>query len=225
MAQEALLKYGGGDCLAHILRVRGSDGAFYEVPAVKGTDGKNGIDGTTPHIGSNGDWFIGENDTGISAYQSQKSWRLINSVTLEEDVSEVFFDTDSDGNSIACDDFQIKVIWKSDWSTYIDDSSLLKFRLIKAGSDASSAFTIPREAHVGWHTEYINVLITRYLGLRSEREYRVQATSARYETGLRPQYTSWIGYATKPKLEYMRMWIPSREVRILTGTKVYLYGR
>lgn len=31
------------------------------------TDGINGKDGVTPHIGANGNWFIGETDTGISA--------------------------------------------------------------------------------------------------------------------------------------------------------------
>ena len=37
------------------------------VPGVPGTDGKDGADGVTPHIGDNGNWFIGETDTGIKA--------------------------------------------------------------------------------------------------------------------------------------------------------------
>ena len=32
-----------------------------------GSPGANGRDGITPHVGSNGNWFIGENDTGIPA--------------------------------------------------------------------------------------------------------------------------------------------------------------
>ena len=32
-----------------------------------GEDGKNGADGTTPHIGKNGNWWIGKEDTGIKA--------------------------------------------------------------------------------------------------------------------------------------------------------------
>ena len=32
-----------------------------------GTDGANGADGVTPHIGENGNWFIGETDTGVAA--------------------------------------------------------------------------------------------------------------------------------------------------------------
>lgn len=31
------------------------------------TDGVNGVNGTTPHIGENGNWWIGQTDTGISA--------------------------------------------------------------------------------------------------------------------------------------------------------------
>lgn len=41
----------------------GQDG----IPGINGVDGKPGIDGKTPHIGENGNWFIGDYDTGISA--------------------------------------------------------------------------------------------------------------------------------------------------------------
>ena len=34
--------------------------------------GTPGADGITPHIGSNGNWFIGETDTGVSAPQRKK---------------------------------------------------------------------------------------------------------------------------------------------------------
>ncbi len=37
------------------------------VDVINGKDGKNGVDGTTPHIGENGNWWIGEDDTGILA--------------------------------------------------------------------------------------------------------------------------------------------------------------
>lgn len=40
--------------------VDGNDGA-------NGTDGKDGADGLTPHIGENGNWWIGDKDTGIQA--------------------------------------------------------------------------------------------------------------------------------------------------------------
>jgi hypothetical protein len=34
---------------------------------INGQDGQNGVDGITPHIGENGNWFIGEEDTGVHA--------------------------------------------------------------------------------------------------------------------------------------------------------------
>lgn len=37
---------------------------YVSVPAVKGDKGD---DGTTPHIGANGNWYLGENDTGVKA--------------------------------------------------------------------------------------------------------------------------------------------------------------
>lgn len=38
----------------------GTDGA----PGVAGTPGKDGVDGITPHIGGNGNWYLGDTDTG-----------------------------------------------------------------------------------------------------------------------------------------------------------------
>ena len=34
---------------------------------IKGADGADGADGITPHIGKNGNWWIGETDTGVNA--------------------------------------------------------------------------------------------------------------------------------------------------------------
>ena len=36
-------------------------------PGPAGADGQDGADGITPHIGSNGNWYIGETDTGVAA--------------------------------------------------------------------------------------------------------------------------------------------------------------
>ena len=41
----------------------GKDGS----PGAPGADGKNGSNGVTPHIGANGNWYIGTVDTGVSA--------------------------------------------------------------------------------------------------------------------------------------------------------------
>lgn len=37
------------------------------IKGADGEDGQDGQDGVTPHIGANGNWFIGETDTGVSA--------------------------------------------------------------------------------------------------------------------------------------------------------------
>lgn len=78
-----------------ILKIKNKDGVWVGIPAITGvgidavnkeekengnvitivlTDGQettfvieNGVDGVTPHIGDNGNWFIGDKDTGILA--------------------------------------------------------------------------------------------------------------------------------------------------------------
>ena len=44
----------------------GRDGADGR-DGVDGTNGKDGVDGKTPYIGDNGNWWIGEEDTGVKA--------------------------------------------------------------------------------------------------------------------------------------------------------------
>lgn len=44
----------------------GRDGQDGE-PGKDGAEGKNGADGITPHIGSNGHWYTGTTDTGVTA--------------------------------------------------------------------------------------------------------------------------------------------------------------
>lgn len=44
-----------------VLYVKDNSGKFVPIPTIKGKDG------TTPHIGTNGNWFVGETDTGVSA--------------------------------------------------------------------------------------------------------------------------------------------------------------
>ncbi len=46
--------------------VHGKDGADGQ-DGKDGADGQDGKDGVTPHIGENGHWFIGEQDTGVKA--------------------------------------------------------------------------------------------------------------------------------------------------------------
>lgn len=48
--------------------IRFSDHSTVTIPHGRdGTNGKDGKDGITPHIGENGNWWIGEKDTGVSA--------------------------------------------------------------------------------------------------------------------------------------------------------------
>lgn len=44
-----------------------ADGSSWVVKEKCTLRGKDGTDGTTPHIGDNGNWYIGETDTGVSA--------------------------------------------------------------------------------------------------------------------------------------------------------------
>lgn len=44
-----------------ILKIKDAQGKITEIPAIKGSDG------VTPHIGANGNWFIGTTDTGVKA--------------------------------------------------------------------------------------------------------------------------------------------------------------
>lgn len=50
----------------YILDFRLSDGTTHSIP-LKVPFGEPGKDGITPHIGENGNWFIGEEDTGVPA--------------------------------------------------------------------------------------------------------------------------------------------------------------
>lgn len=58
-----------------LLSIKGEKGDPGE-PGQKGedgADGKDGIDGQTPYIGENGNWWIGDVDTGISVYNSNQT--------------------------------------------------------------------------------------------------------------------------------------------------------
>lgn len=46
---------------------RAFDFTFYNLKGEPGTDGEDGEDGITPHIGANGDWYVGDTDTGVHA--------------------------------------------------------------------------------------------------------------------------------------------------------------
>lgn len=47
-----------------ILKIKDDNGNIINIPAIKGDKGDAGV---TPHIGGNGNWFIGDADTGVLA--------------------------------------------------------------------------------------------------------------------------------------------------------------
>lgn len=57
---------------------------FNEDAETVARDGKDGIDGVTPHIGDNGNWFIGDIDTGVSAGGGVSSWNNLTDKPFDE---------------------------------------------------------------------------------------------------------------------------------------------
>ncbi len=70
-----------------------------------GPAGAAGAAGDTPYIGANGNWWIGEEDTGVSASGGGgssgggKTWTLLNEVTLEADAA-LFITQDAEGKAL-----------------------------------------------------------------------------------------------------------------------------
>lgn len=63
-----------------VLKFRRADGTWADIPAIVGAPGKapekgvdyfDGQDGITPHIGANGNWYLGDTDTGVRAAGSK----------------------------------------------------------------------------------------------------------------------------------------------------------
>lgn len=67
------------------------------VPGPKGEDGETGPqgnDGTSPHIGGNGNWFIGDTDTGVKASRNYKTIYDSEIVGLRNGVNTIFTTND-----------------------------------------------------------------------------------------------------------------------------------
>jgi hypothetical protein len=61
---------GTSDLGTHELTIELTNGNYYSFSIKDGKDGVNGADGKdgiTPHVGENGNWFIGDEDTGVAA--------------------------------------------------------------------------------------------------------------------------------------------------------------
>lgn len=75
-----------------------------------GADGQPGADGLTPHIGENGNWYLGEEDTLVSA-RGEKKWELLAkfSLTEAEACRVVAISQDLNGNSFRCSDLALLI--------------------------------------------------------------------------------------------------------------------
>lgn len=66
--------------------------------SLKGSEGKKGNDGTTPHIGENNNWFIGDTDTGILAQGTNgvdgKDGKSISTITKDDNNNIIVTFTD-----------------------------------------------------------------------------------------------------------------------------------
>ena len=67
--------------MSNIIRAKNQNGDWIEIPALAGHDG---IDGSTPHIGENGNWFIGEVDTGNKAGLEVATREILGGVRVGE---------------------------------------------------------------------------------------------------------------------------------------------
>lgn len=74
-----------------LIAQRGTDGAQGETGAT-GAPGEKGADGTTPHIGENGNWFIGEEDTGKPSRGEGVSETITSDVeTLKKQMEDLMY--------------------------------------------------------------------------------------------------------------------------------------
>lgn len=61
---ESITYKGEDEFGGNVYTVLLTDGTSYDITAPKGADGAAGADGVTPHIGDNGNWYLGTTDTG-----------------------------------------------------------------------------------------------------------------------------------------------------------------
>lgn len=74
-----------------------------------GLTGPTGEPGLTPHIGENGNWYLGQEDTQISA-RGEKKWELLAQFSLaeEEACRVVAISQDLNGKSFRCTDLALR---------------------------------------------------------------------------------------------------------------------
>ena len=98
--------------------IKGETGAT----GATGPAGADGEDGVTPHIGDNGNWFLGDTDTGVAAAGDE--WELIASGELAE-AAALTINRDADGNPFSLKSAQIIV----SGATSFVQSTMLRFEV------------------------------------------------------------------------------------------------
>jgi hypothetical protein len=71
-----------------ILKIKDENGKVTDVPALRGEPG------ISPHIGENGNWFVGNVDTGVAAGggSSEEVWEDVCDITTEEAATSIYHD-------------------------------------------------------------------------------------------------------------------------------------
>lgn len=80
---------------------------------VTGEKGDPGSDGITPHIGENGNWWIGDTDTGVKADASgggDGTWRTIAEIQTDGTVNQYEITQDADGNPLNLTEMIIRYV-------------------------------------------------------------------------------------------------------------------
>lgn len=84
----------------HTVTVSANGASVASTPLATGDGSGSGADGITPHIGDNGNWFIGETDTGMpSRGEVGPTGVHVGPDAPEDDAVHVWVDTDEDSNA------------------------------------------------------------------------------------------------------------------------------
>lgn len=120
-----------------------------------GKDGQDGADGLTPYIGENGNWWIGDTDTGVAAGGSGGGYTLVANIITEEDVSELIFDTDAEGKPFSFT--QMICIGEAIAAANEDGSASTKGMLYILPNKywEPSTFLTRKSLHSDWHVGFI----------------------------------------------------------------------
>ncbi len=112
-SEATALKTVGNEMTALMQSIRQSldQGAF------QGEKGEAGQDGLTPHIGENGNWYLGSQDTGV--YARGEGWEKLTSFSLarEDACHIVTIDRDDQGLPFRCQKLLLKARTASPTST------------------------------------------------------------------------------------------------------------